>query len=94
MKMTKEHFTYIFERISQIKREDYFSHKKSILSDSRVKDIEKRLRWDCFYAIKGARFACDELYAYLDDSHIDTALRTIQEILFSEAGPASEAGKD
>ena len=49
---------------------------------SRVRDLNKRYRWDVLYASglkigDGRGIPGDiNLYAYLDDSHIDTALRT------------------
>jgi len=41
-----------------------------------------RLRWDLLRAarigdVNGIRWACDNLYSYANDSHIDTALRHI-----------------
>ena len=41
---------------------------------SPVKDPDKRYRWDLFYA---AALPIQELYAYLNDDHIDTALRKL-----------------
>ena len=37
----------------------------------------KRLRWDILRNAGLMNFVCDILYKYLDDSHIDTALRTV-----------------
>lgn len=50
-----------------------------------VKDWDKRYRWDVFHAIgralnphgPGTKWCCDELYPYLNDDHIDSALRSI-----------------
>lgn len=43
-----------------------------------TKDLDKRYRWDLFYANPAsAPFACDVLYKYSHDEHIDTALRSI-----------------
>jgi hypothetical protein len=40
---------------------------------------DKRVRWDFFYGAGApARlFVCDHLYTYLNDTHIDTALKAI-----------------
>ena len=38
---------------------------------------EKRFRWDLLYAAKLSPWICDNLYSYLNDEHIDTALRKI-----------------
>ena len=45
-------------------------------SEGKAKDVEKRVRWDAF---RHAGYAgiLSELYEYLDDTHIDTALRSI-----------------
>lgn len=45
--------------------------------DSRVKDLEKRLRWDLLFAAGLTPWLCANLYPYADDTHIDTALRHI-----------------
>ena len=36
-----------------------------------------RYRWDCLWAAKQSRWVCDNLYPYINDDHIDTALRRI-----------------
>lgn len=40
---------------------------------------DKRVRWDYFHgAGKDAlRFLCDHLYTYMNDTHMDTALKAI-----------------
>ena len=38
---------------------------------------DKRYRWDLLHASVGSTWVCRELYPYLDDTHIDTALRRI-----------------
>lgn len=35
-----------------------------------------RYRWDLTYHAKLSRWICDNLYAYLNDEHIDSALRS------------------
>jgi len=39
-----------------------------------VKDLDKRYRWDLFYAVNGGLLISGGMYL---DSHIDTALRAI-----------------
>lgn len=53
------------------------AYRAQLASDPRVKDIDKRYRWDLFQAAGLGRYSCDVLYAYLDDAHIDTAIRSI-----------------
>jgi len=40
---------------------------------------DKRVRWDYFHAAgrPALTFLCDVLYEYMNDSHMDTALKTI-----------------
>lgn len=38
---------------------------------------DKRYRWDLLSAALGSIWICDELYKYIDDTHIDSALRAI-----------------
>lgn len=47
-----------------------------------VLDLDKRYRWDLFYAAKAHRVLPDD--AGITDAHIDTALRTIVRPLHSE----------
>lgn len=38
---------------------------------------DKRYRWDLVYAAKLTSWICYDLYPYMNDDHIDTALRKI-----------------
>lgn len=49
--------------------------------EGKAKDIEKRLRWDLSYAAGLTTFFCDNIYKYADDTHIDTALRSVMKQL-------------
>ncbi len=53
------------------------AHRESIRHEKSVRDLAMRLRWDLLYIAVPVRWICDNLYPYLDDSHIDTALRAI-----------------
>lgn len=57
-------------------------HFENLKNDTRVKDINMRLRWDILYTQivrenLPPNFICEVLYAYLTDTHIDTALKKI-----------------
>ena len=73
MKMTKEHYQHIKTAIEAIPRELALEHKSKELG----KDKAMRFRWDMFIAAKLSAFASDELYQYLNDDHIDTALKSV-----------------
>lgn len=53
------------------------AHRAALETCENVKDPAKRYRWDLFRAAGLTTFACDTLYTYANDDHIDTALRHI-----------------
>lgn len=87
LKMKPEHIAKLREYITpldtQANRQRY--RDKQVPNAERVKDWDRRYRWDLFNAAgrdmnphgPGTKFCCDELYPYLTDDHIDSALRTI-----------------
>lgn len=77
MKIKKEHYEHMKQEISKLDKEKVASYKDSLKSDGRIKDIDKRFRWDLSYAAKLAPWVCDNLYSYMNDDHIDTALKNI-----------------
>ena len=87
MKITPEHFAHmksaITEKLKTLQAIDFSvpDYKAKLAADSRVKDVDKRLRWDLFYASKLAPWSCDNVYPYANDDHVDTALRAIQKEL-------------
>lgn len=76
MKMTPEHYQTLKGMLQPLSAR-ITPHRQYLVTEGKAKDLEKRLRWDLFYAAKASTWACDNLYSYLDDSHIDTALRSI-----------------
>lgn len=84
LKMEKEHFVFIKEAIENTATlaggwgpilEQY--KRREIPRGDKVKDINKRLRWDILdYSVKAA-WICDNLYPYIADTHIDNALKKI-----------------
>lgn len=80
MKIKPEHVETIKGFVQPLdtpeRRQRYIS--RDFPNAEHVKDIDKRYRWDLFYANPAsAPFACDVLYKYSHDEHIDTALRSI-----------------
>lgn len=73
MKMTKEHYDHIKSQIESLDREQVLAHKRLKLGN----DVNKRFRWDLFNAAKLYNFASSTLYDYLNDTHIDTALKQV-----------------
>lgn len=82
MKMKTEHYaTLRAALVPVITGEHYEAHREALKSDPRVKDLDKRLRWDALYAVSRTSAVpqgfIGSLYEYLNDDHIDTALRAI-----------------
>jgi hypothetical protein len=82
MKITQQHFDHMKSAIALIwTREKHDAHRQFIVNEGKAKDVEKRLRHDWSYFAKLSPWICDNLYAYADDTHIDTALkRAIKEL--------------
>ena len=87
MKITKKHYNILKEGIENLGIENIKQHKMDLpFRVNPPKDLDKRVRWDCLYATKikiGYGIGMDglPLYAYLNDNHIDTALRHIMKEL-------------
>jgi len=85
MKITKEHYAYILEcmttKLADTSEQDKDGYLENIKNDPRVKDCNKRIRWDLYHAAVPNRYICDTLYTYLDDTHIDSALKAISKKL-------------
>lgn len=77
MKMLKEHYEEIRKRCSEYDTED----RRALYRASN--HTAMRYRWDvariAFGDLPGGfdRWICDNLYSYLNDTHIDTALRKV-----------------
>ena len=76
MRIAPEHYAHMRDAIASLDRATVAAHKEALRGDARVKNLEKRFRWDLSYAAGLTRWVCDTLYPTgVDDSHIDTALR-------------------
>lgn len=78
MKIKPEDFDELKALISpydnELLRKKYVSG--DFVNSDKVKDLNKRYRWDLYWSI-ASRLLGDRLYRYMNDTHIDTALRTI-----------------
>ena len=88
MKMNQSHLELLETAINEVliqfpnARENY--RNGNFPRSDKVKDLNKRFRWDLFYsAIRKcpSSMTTSSLYTYLNDNHIDTALRSIVEPL-------------
>ena len=73
MKINKIHYIYMRDKMAPVIQADPLIFKK--YKDKGLS--QKRLRWDAMHSAGLLSFVCDELYPYLNDNHIDTALRSI-----------------
>ena len=74
MKMTQEHQTHLAIAIQNVLEKSV----DGLSNIYRAKGLShKRFRWDLLWAAVPSQWLCDNLYPYLDDSHVDTALRSI-----------------
>jgi len=82
MKVTPEHYAIIADAIAatgyaddESIRERY--RRREIPRGEKVQDIDKRFRWDLYWAAaRQSNGLPDSTYGY-NDAHIDTALRSI-----------------
>jgi hypothetical protein len=77
MKITQEHYKILRNEISMLPSDEVSQHKKALLSDPRVKDLDKRFRWDLMYRAGLNKWVCETLYPYMNDTHLDTALKSV-----------------
>lgn len=75
MKITKEHLESLVFLIGRVDREKIKQHEKTVIESGKFKDLKTRMRWDILRAALPANWVCDNLYPYLNDQHIDSALK-------------------
>lgn len=75
MKMTNEHYSYILSELDTL-LDIHETTLEEVKKDYTAKGLSmERMRWDLTYYAKLTPWICDNLYNYLNDGHIDTALR-------------------
>lgn len=81
-KIQPEHIAHMKAEIAKIGADKAAAHRQFIINEGKSKDVDKRLRWDLSYYASLTPWICEHVYAYADDSHVDTALRTIMRELY------------
>ena len=76
MKIKPEHYAHLKSEIQKLPKDQVLRHKEYLKGDIRVKDLGRHWRWDIYWATKPHHFGFD-FYTYLNDTHIDTALKKI-----------------
>ena len=81
MKIRKEHLEILKIEIDQVlaKYPNLVNEYESgqFPRSEKVKDLQKRFCFDLLYGAGMNKFVCDELYQYMDDSHLYTALKSV-----------------
>jgi len=78
MKMEWEHYCHLRDAISKVwTQEKHNLHRQFIVNEGKSKDVERRLRWDWLYYAQMSSWICANLYPYINDNHINTALKRI-----------------
>jgi hypothetical protein len=84
MKITSAHYSILENAINEVLDIDNSNGELvadyetgSFPNSDKTKDIQKRFCFDLLYGAGLTSFVCKELYQYLDDTHIYTALKSI-----------------
>lgn len=86
MKITQADFAELKSLMLRgLTHETLQGHRAYIVNEGKAKDIEMRLRWDVLYGQVPYAFTAN-LYKYVNDTHIDTALRRIIHDFEKEGG--------
>lgn len=79
LKITPEHLATMrgaIQPLDTVDRRLQYSNRLFPRAD-RCLDVNKRYRWDLLWMAFKEKWVCDTLYPYLNDTHIDSALRSI-----------------
>lgn len=76
MKISQEHYNYLADKLN-ITLEQYQAYRGLVEKTGKFKCLNTRVRWDLAYRLVGSKWICDNLYSYMNDDHLDAALRKI-----------------
>jgi hypothetical protein len=83
MKVKLEHYCHMREAMRPLV-DRIPAHREAIAKEGKSKDVDMRVRWDWMHAAKLTPYVCKELYPYVHDTHIDTALKAIVKELLGD----------
>ena len=84
MKMQTEHFEHMQKEINEVL--NWYNADNALVQEYEqglyprahlTGDVQRRFCFDVMYGAGLTKFVCDNLYSYLDDDHIYTALKAI-----------------
>ncbi len=78
MKIKAEHLQHLKDKIlPNITEEIKHSYETGAFPRSdRVKDLQTRFNCDLVYMFVGSAWICDNLYSYMNDTHLNSALNS------------------
>jgi len=89
MKIKQDHYEYMREalrkRMSTITPHILRTYLQHLQDDPTCADPHKRIRFDLLWSSGISSWVCSTLYPYLNDDHIDTALRRAMQELTSHS---------
>lgn len=94
MKIKPEHYAHLKTCIDALNKEVIARHRETVRKSGEYVDLEKRVRWDCLWAAVPSRWLVDNLYDYINDTHVDSALKSImRELGLLPEAPNAELDK-
>jgi hypothetical protein len=96
MKIKQSDYDSLKRELAAIQLEKIVAHRAFLLSDkcaNKPKDLMMRLRWDALHSLRMGNWMSENLYTYLNDEHIDTALKQIACELWPDTFNAATMGK-
>ena len=80
MKIKPQHYQHLLNAMKPTAGK-IATHRAFIIKEGKAKDVETRLAWDLLWASVPSAWVCDNLYPYMDDSHLNTAVKSILKTL-------------
>ena len=82
MKIQPAHYAYMKQAIENFSAKWVEAHRAEIIREGKARDVEMRLRWDLSYRANLSQWLSNNVYTYANDTHVDTALRSIMRELY------------
>jgi hypothetical protein len=77
MKIKQEDYIFLKDKIKAVDKKIIDEHILQVKETGNYKDLKKRIRWDILWSLGINDYVRDKLYLYMNDEHLDTALKAI-----------------
>lgn len=81
MKIEPEHYQHIKQAIAGIDKDLLSAHIQNVKESGKYQILEKRIMFDCLDYVVSPTWICDNLYSYMNDDHLWSALKKINKEL-------------